>query len=102
MFGLIKMAPTFISIFGDISSAFTGERGDEFIENKGWYEWPLHHIPLFMAFSFIAMIIIFWMGVAAFLVIIIDSIFNIPDEISGILYFISIGVAASGTLNYYR
>ena len=47
-------------------------------------------------------LIIFWMGVAAFLVIMIDSIFNIPDEISGILYFISIGVAASGTLNYYR
>ena len=43
MFGLVKMAPTFISIFGDITTAFTGDRGEEFIENKGWYEWPLTH-----------------------------------------------------------
>ena len=46
--------------------------------------------------------VILWMGVAAFLVIMIDSMYNIPDEISGVLYFISIGIAASGTLNYYR
>ena len=46
--------------------------------------------------------IIFWMGVAAFSVIMIDAMYNIPDEISGVLYFISIGIAASGTLNYYR
>ena len=46
--------------------------------------------------------IIFWMGVAAFSVIMIDEMYNIPDEISGVLYFISIGIAASGTLNYYR
>tara|TARA_B100000676_G_C17308357_1_gene450684 strand:+ start:96 stop:266 length:171 start_codon:yes stop_codon:yes gene_type:complete len=45
---------------------------------------------------------IFWMGAAAFSVIMIDAIYNIPDEISGVLYFISIGIAASGTLNYYR
>ena len=62
MFGLIKMAPTFISIFGDISSAFTGDRGDEFIENKGWYEWPLTHIPVFMVISFFAMILTFLVG----------------------------------------
>ena len=62
MFGLVKMAPTFISIFGDITTAFTGERGDEFIENKGWYEWPLTHIPIFMTISFFAMIITFLIG----------------------------------------
>tara|TARA_B100000214_G_scaffold121055_1_gene85751 strand:+ start:5734 stop:5904 length:171 start_codon:yes stop_codon:yes gene_type:complete len=45
---------------------------------------------------------IFWMGVAAFSVIMIDAMYNIPDEISGVLYFICIGIAASGTLNYYR
>ena len=45
---------------------------------------------------------IFWMGVAAFSVIMIDAMYNIPDEISGVLNFISIGIAASGTLNYYR
>ena len=60
--GLLKMAPTFISIFGDIAKAFSGEKGQEYIEGKGWYEWPLHHIPLFMILSFFAMIVIFWMG----------------------------------------
>ena len=62
MFGLVKMAPTFISIFGDITTAFTGDRGEEFIENKGWYEWPLTHIPVFMTISFFAMIITFLRG----------------------------------------
>lgn len=62
LLGLLKMAPTFISIFGDIAKAFGGEKGQEYIEGKGWYEWPLHHIPLFMILSFFAMIIIFWMG----------------------------------------
>ena len=62
IFGLVKMAPTFVSIFGDISSAFTGERGEEFIENKGWYEWPLTHIPVFMGISFFAMILTFLIG----------------------------------------
>ncbi len=62
LLGLLKMAPTFVSIFGDIAKAFGGEKGQEYIEGKGWYEWPLHHIPLFMGFSFIAMIVIFWLG----------------------------------------
>ena len=62
LLGLLKMAPTFISIFGDIAKAFGGEKGQEYIEGKGWYEWPLHHIPLFMLFSFFSMIVIFWMG----------------------------------------
>ena len=46
--------------------------------------------------------LIFWMGLAAGTVIILDSIFTIPDEISGILYFLSIGIAASSVLNHYR
>jgi len=62
LLGLLKMAPTFLAIFGDIAKAFTGETGQEYIEGKGWYEWPLHHIPLFMLLSFFAMILIFWMG----------------------------------------
>jgi len=43
-----------------------------------------------------------WMGFAGGSVILADSFFNLPDEISGALYFISIGLAASSTLNYYR
>ena len=62
VYGLLKMAPTFVNIFGDISRAFTGEKGDEFIEGKGWYEWPLEHIPIFMGIAFVAMIAIFALG----------------------------------------
>jgi len=62
LLGLLKMAPTFVSIFGDIVRAFTGEKGDEFIESKGWYEWPLNHIPIFMIIASIAMILIFVLG----------------------------------------
>ena len=46
--------------------------------------------------------LMFWMGLAAGSVIMIDYIFSIPDEISGVLYFLSIGIAASSVLNYYR
>jgi hypothetical protein len=48
------------------------------------------------------LVMFFWMGVAGGTVITADSYFSLPDEISGVLYFISIGIAASGTLNYYR
>ena len=46
--------------------------------------------------------LIFWMGFASGTVILIDSFLSIPDEISGVLYFLSIGVAASSVLNHYR
>ena len=60
--GLLKMTPTFVSIFADIKKAFKGEKGDEFIETKGWYEWPLNHIPIFMLIASVAMILIFVLG----------------------------------------
>ena len=50
----------------------------------------------------IILLMIFWMGIAGLLVIVLDMTFNPPDEISGVLYFLSIGVAASTTLNDYR
>ena len=62
VYGLLKMTPTFANIFGDISSAFTGEKGEEYVEDKGWYEWPLDHIPIFMGIAFFAMIVIFVIG----------------------------------------
>jgi uncharacterized membrane protein YfcA len=42
------------------------------------------------------------MGFAAFAVIMAYSIFDLPDEVAGVLYFISIGIAISSVLNYYR
>ena len=48
------------------------------------------------------LVLIFWMGFASGAVILIDSVLPVPDEISGVLYFLSIGVAASSVLNHYR
>ena len=47
-------------------------------------------------------LLIFWMGVAGATVIMIDSMFQIPDELSGVMYFLCIGIAASSVLNKYR
>jgi uncharacterized oligopeptide transporter (OPT) family protein len=62
LLGLLKMTPTFAGIFGDIAHAFTGEKGEEFVDGKGWYEWPLYHIPIFMGISFFAITLIFVVG----------------------------------------
>ena len=62
MFGLAKMWRTFANIFTDIGAAFKGDGSQEYMEGKGWYEWPLKHIPIFMAVTFFAMIIIFSIG----------------------------------------
>tara|TARA_Y100000991_G_scaffold69735_1_gene52182 strand:+ start:1465 stop:3876 length:2412 start_codon:yes stop_codon:yes gene_type:complete len=62
MFGLAKMWRTFANIFTDIGAAFKGDGSQEYMEGKGWYEWPLKHIPIFMGITFFAMIIIFSIG----------------------------------------
>ena len=62
MFGLAKMWRTFANIFTDIGAAFKGDGSQEYMEGKGWYEWPLKHIPIFMGVTFFAMIIIFSIG----------------------------------------
>ena len=62
VFGLAKMYKTFINIFGDIGKALKGEGSQEYMEGKGWYEWPLKHIPIFMCITFFAMILIFTIG----------------------------------------
>ena len=62
MFGLAKMYKTFLNIFTDIGSAFKGEGSQEYMEGKGWYEWPLKHIPIFMGVTFFSMLVIFTVG----------------------------------------
>ena len=62
LFGLAKMYKTFLAIFSDIGSAFRGDGSAEYIEGKGWYEWPLKHIPIFMVVTFFSMIAIFTLG----------------------------------------
>lgn len=62
LFGLLKMWKVFANIFGDIGKALKGDGGEEYIEGKGWYEWPLAHIPIFMLLTFASMIVIFILG----------------------------------------
>tara|TARA_B100001564_G_scaffold80923_2_gene65093 strand:+ start:227 stop:2560 length:2334 start_codon:yes stop_codon:yes gene_type:complete len=62
MFGLAKMYKTFLNIFADIGGALKGEGSQEYMEGKGWYEWPLKHIPIFMIVTFFSMILIFTIG----------------------------------------
>ena len=62
IFGLLKMWKTFANIFVDIGKAFKGDSGKEYMEGRGWYEWPLSHIPIFMLLTFGAMIVIFMLG----------------------------------------
>jgi len=62
LFGLLKMWKVFANIFGDIGKALKGDSGEEYIEGKGWYEWPLSHIPIFMFLTFLSMIVIFVLG----------------------------------------
>ncbi len=58
--GLIKMAPVFKTATADLFKT----KGDDtkqfdFVPNKGWYEWPVSHIKVMVAFTFIAVFIIF-------------------------------------------
>ena len=62
IFGLLKMWKTFANIFTDIGKAFKGDAGKEYMEGKGWYEWPLAHIPIFVLLTFGSMIVIFMLG----------------------------------------
>ena len=62
LFGLIKMWKTFATIGKDIADAFRGDAGQEYMPGKGWYEWPLKHIPILMLITAIAMVVIFVAG----------------------------------------
>ena len=62
VFGLLKMWGTFANIFGDIRSTLSGEESTEFIEGKGWYEWPMKHIPIFMVIALFGVTAVFLLG----------------------------------------
>ncbi|MBH09161.1 MAG: hypothetical protein CMG74_02215 [Candidatus Marinimicrobia bacterium] len=47
-------------------------------------------------------VLFLWMAVVAFLVMASYRLFRLPDEVAGGLYFISIGIAVSSVLNYYK
>ncbi|MDP6640273.1 MAG: OPT/YSL family transporter [Candidatus Poseidoniaceae archaeon] len=62
IWGLLKMWRTFAGIGGDIKKAMQSDDGQDYMPGKGWYEWPLKHIPLFMAITFVVMVGTFWVG----------------------------------------
>jgi|TARA_B110000008_G_scaffold138269_1_gene140180 hypothetical protein len=47
-------------------------------------------------------VMIFWMTVVTGAIFSINAFFDIPDEITGPAFFLSIGMTISSTINYYR
>jgi len=59
---LVRMAPAFVRVGKDVKRAFSGGSAGDYVEGKGWYEWPLLHIPLLAIVTFAAVFIIFSLG----------------------------------------
>ena len=61
--GLLKMAPVFRTTASDVIDIFTGEGDDssrkDYIKGKGWYEWPISHIPVLLIVSLIGITLTF-------------------------------------------
>ena len=61
--GLLKMAPVFRTTAADVIDVFTGEGDDasrrDYIKGKGWYEWPISHIPVLLIVSLIGITLAF-------------------------------------------
>ncbi len=53
LFAIVKMLPTFATLFKDIANALRGRGGGrDYIEGKGWYDWPVAHIGYIAALAF--------------------------------------------------
>jgi uncharacterized oligopeptide transporter (OPT) family protein len=62
MVAIIKMLPMFKSAFGDVMNALKGEKSTDYEEGRGWYEWPMKHLPIMLGVTFFAVMIIFIAG----------------------------------------
>ena len=55
--GLLKMAPVFKTTASDVIDLFKGEGDDamrkDYVKGKGWYEWPISHIPVLLLVSLV-------------------------------------------------
>ena len=64
---------------------------------------PSLEILLEVKFSLkIIIVMIFWMSVVTGIIFGINTLINIPDEITGPAFFLGIGMAISSTINYYK
>ncbi len=59
---LLKMIPTFRSAMSDVTSARKGGKRRDYIEGKGWYEWPVTHIMPMTVLTSIVVFFLFWFG----------------------------------------
>ncbi len=61
--GLLKMAPVFKTTASDVIDIFRGESDNasrkDYVEGKGWYEWPISHIPVMLIVSLIGITLTF-------------------------------------------
>ena len=63
------------------------------------------YIEIFLKVKFslkIIIVMIFWMSVVTGIIFGINTLINIPDEITGPAFFLGIGMAISSTINYYK
>ncbi|MEM4729894.1 MAG: OPT/YSL family transporter, partial [Thermoplasmata archaeon] len=60
IFAIIKMLPTFAGLFKDIANALRGTRakgaGADYIDGRGWYDWPVAHIGYIAALAFVTIL----------------------------------------------
>ena len=47
-------------------------------------------------------VMLFWMLLTSGLVFGLYTVFNMPDEVAGPMFFLGIGMAISSTINYYK
>ena len=60
-------------------------------------------LDLLMKFSIkIIIVMIFWVSVVTGVIFGINTLIEIPDEITGPAFFLGIGMAISSTINYYK
>jgi uncharacterized oligopeptide transporter (OPT) family protein len=61
--GLLKMAPVFKTTASDVIDIFKGEGDDasrkDYVKGKGWYEWPISHIPVLLIVSLVGITLTF-------------------------------------------
>jgi uncharacterized oligopeptide transporter (OPT) family protein len=60
--GLLKMIPTFKSAMSDIFEVRKGGERKDYVQGRGWYEWPITHIWPMTVVTFIVVFFLFWLG----------------------------------------
>lgn len=61
---LVRMYPAFKRIGGDIANALKGTKGAEmdYLPGRGWYDWPIIHIPIIGLVTLVGVSVVFIAG----------------------------------------